>query len=943
MVVSRAVRLIARILVLAVPLSLATAISITPASAAVTIGGITGNYVSSTGGGGLGDAQCVSNGVLSGIGGSTTNYETSGTYRATLTQLYGHCATINANGLTISSVANNSLGSYGGAGTALTDATCGTANGTQVIVGARLYKTSTSGFAGGVTLKCGTLPLGTSRTFGASLGATQGSYEDIECAVGSVAVGLYVYYGGILDKFGIKCAPIQNITQSITFSTINSQLLSTGTYGINANSSASLTLSYSSANNAICSVSGSTITLVSAGTCSITASQSGDTNYQAATSVTRSFAILAGAPTVTTSTSDRDAAGSGYPIATSVGWTGSVTITGTNLSSCTAIVATNNGWSGSISLTSVSNTSATFTVPTTSTFRGSANLDCGGTIYTITNFLERVDAPVQSGTSPGITGTNTYGQVLTATRGSWLYSPTSYSYQWQSAATSGGTYTNIAGATAETFTVTTSEVGLYIKVAITATNFGGSATAYSAATTQLLRAAQTISITSLGTSSKSYPYSQALSISTAQSGSGAKTYSVANGTASGCALSSTSSSTPTLTATTSGTCQISVSIAQDAAYLTASSSTTDFTFSKAGQAALSISGTSGTYGTNLLLTTSGGNGTGSNTFTTTAGTTTCTVNTDSLTASSAGNCYVTVVKAGDTNYLTETSTATLITFSRANQSLVLSSIGTTSKTYPYSQSLTMATSGMSGTGAISYAVSDGTATGCSLSDSSSSTPTISASTSGTCSVTATVAQDGNYNSATSSSINFTFSRASQSALSVTSTSGSFGTSLTLEASGGSSSGSISYTYAPGTTTCTLNNGVLTANGSGTCKVIATRAADVNYNSISSTESTITFARGNSTATITFAAGTMYYKSLKPLTATTNTAGTVTFRSNGVYIAGCRNLRANSANSYQVTCSFKPVTHGAMKISVTFDPSNPDFIGTTTVTQTYYVLRRTGQR
>jgi hypothetical protein len=314
-----------------------------------------------------------------------------------------------------------------------------------------------------------------------------------------------------------------------------------------------------------------------------------------------------------------------------------------------------------------------------------------------------------------------------------------------------------------------------------------------------------------------------------------------------------------------------------------------------------------------------------------------------LTASSAGNCYITVVKAGDANYLTETSTATLITFSRANQNLVLSSIGTTSKTYPYSQSLTITTSGESGTGAISYAVSDGTATGCALSDNSSPTPIITASTSGTCSITATVAQDGNYNSATSSVIAFTFSRASQSALSVTSTSGSFGTSLTLAASGGSNSGSITYSYGAGTTTCTLNSGVISAAGVGTCKVTATRAADVNYDAVSSAETVITFARGQATATISFPSGSMVYRQVKLLTATASAAGKVTFKSNGVFISGCRNLRATAGNSFQVTCSFRPLNHGALKLSATFDPTNPDFIGTTTVTQTYYVIRRTTNR
>ena len=49
----------------------------------------------------------------------------------------------------------------------------------------------------------------------------------------------------------------------------------------------------------VCTIAGSTITFVSAGTCSITASQAGDATYVAATSVTRSFNITKLANTIT--------------------------------------------------------------------------------------------------------------------------------------------------------------------------------------------------------------------------------------------------------------------------------------------------------------------------------------------------------------------------------------------------------------------------------------------------------------------------------------------------------------------------------------------------------------------------------------------------------------------------------------------------------------------
>jgi hypothetical protein len=100
---------------------------------------------------------------------------------------------------------------------------------------------------------------------------------------------------------------------------------------------------------------------------------------------------------------------------------------------------------------------------------------------------------------------------------------------------------------------------------------------------------------------------------------------------------------------------------------------------------------------------------------------------------------------------------------KANQSITFSSLGTSSKSFPYSQVLSMSTTGSSGAGGITYAiVAGGSAASCALSNSSASA-TISATTFGTCLIAATIAADDNYNTATSSSLTFTFSRATVSA------------------------------------------------------------------------------------------------------------------------------------------------------------------------------------
>ena len=279
-----------------------------------------------------------------------------------------------------------------------------------------------------------------------------------------------------------------------------------------------------------------------------------------------------------------------------------------------------------------------------------------------------------------------------------------------------------------------------------------------------------------------------------------------------------------------------------------------------------------------------------------------------------------------------------------NQTITLSSLGTSSKTYPYSQVLSMSTTGSSGSGAITYAIAaGGSATSCALSN-SSATATITASTSGTCLVAATIASDTYYNSATSSALTFTFNKASQSALSISSTSGSFGTPLTLATSGGNGDGLVSYVYAAGTTTCTLSSGVLTPAATGTCLVTATKATDDNYSAISSSQTTITFTTGSTTATITIAEGTLIYRQAKLISASASVAGRVTFRVNNKILPGCKNKSTTgSAPNIIATCSYRPSTRGFVTITVTLNPTDSSYTGTVSTSDTLFVNRRSGAR
>ena len=74
------------------------------------------------------------------------------------------------------------------------------------------------------------------------------------------------------------------------------------------------------------------------------------------------------------------------------------------------------------------------------------------------------------------------GTAVTASNGTWKYRPTSYAYQWQSCATSDATScADVPGATEQSYTVATTDVGKYLRVGVRASNLNGpSETAYSA-------------------------------------------------------------------------------------------------------------------------------------------------------------------------------------------------------------------------------------------------------------------------------------------------------------------------------------------------------------------------------------------------------------------------------------------------------------------------------
>jgi endoglucanase len=106
---------------------------------------------------------------------------------------------------------------------------------------------------------------------------------------------------------------------------------------------------------------------------------------------------------------------------------------------------------------------------------GSETWYIGGELSLVPGGSAPVPVPVNT-VAPSVSGAAQQGQTLTASRGSWSNSPTSYGYQWQSCTS---TCSNITGQTASAYTASSGDVGKTLQVIVSATNGGGSASATS--------------------------------------------------------------------------------------------------------------------------------------------------------------------------------------------------------------------------------------------------------------------------------------------------------------------------------------------------------------------------------------------------------------------------------------------------------------------------------
>jgi uncharacterized protein (TIGR03437 family) len=144
--------------------------------------------------------------------------------------------------------------------------------------------------------------------------------------------------------------PTRNTMQTIAFSALSSVSLGVAPLKLSATASSGLATSFVTTTPSVCTVAGSTLTIVAAGTCSVIATQAGNSTYLAATPIVQTFAVTssAGAPSITTG-----GIGPLFSSSTTIQAGSWVSIYGTNLAGKTAI------WDGSFP-TSLGGVTVTF-------------------------------------------------------------------------------------------------------------------------------------------------------------------------------------------------------------------------------------------------------------------------------------------------------------------------------------------------------------------------------------------------------------------------------------------------------------------------------------------------------------------------------------------------------------------------------------------------------
>jgi len=671
-------------------------------------------------------------------------------------------------------------------------------------------------------------------------------------------------------------------SQTINFGAIPNQSPGVAPFTLSATASSGLPISYTSSNTSVATVSGSTVTNVGVGNTTITASQGGNADYLAATSVPQSLTVTAVTGVLQTITFPAISAVTygAAPFALNATATSGLTVsyTSSNTSVATVIGST-------VTIVGVGNTTITASQGGNSTYAAATSVT-----QTLT-----VKSASQTITFSAISAV-TYGATpltLSATATSGL--TVSYTSSNTSVATVSGSTVTIVGAGSTT---------------ITASQAGNSSYAAATSITQTLTvnsASQTITFSAI--SAVTYGATPLTLSATATSGL------TVSYTSSNTSVATVSGSTVTIAG--AGSTTITASQAGNSSYAAATSITQTLTVNKASQTITfpAISGV--TYGAapfNLSATA----GAGLSVSYTSSNTSVATISGSTVTIVGMGSTTITASQAGNSNYNAAASVTQTMTVTRASQTITFGAIPTQS------------------TGEAPFILGATASSGLPISYTSSNTSvaTVNGSTvsivgKGSSTITASQGGNSDYQAATSVSQTLTAAQVTLAPQTITFPAisavkaGAAPFALNATASSGLP---VSYSVFY-TSVATVSGSTLTIVGAGTTTITASQAGNSSYSAAPSVTQTLTV--GEASQTITFGAIPSQSVGSAPfaLSATASSGLPVTYTSSN------RGVATVSGSTVTI------VADGTTLITAS-QSGNANFLAATSVSQTLTVGQTT---
>jgi large repetitive protein len=683
------------------------------------------------------------------------------------------------------------------------------------------------------------------------------------------------------------------IAQTITFAPASPVSFGVAPIALSATASSGLTTFTFSTTSAatICTVSGNTVTVTGAGTCALTATQSGNANYTSA-SANASIVINAASQTVTFAPASPVTFGVAPIALSATASSGLTTFTFSTSSAATICTVSGNTvtvtGAGTCALTATQSGNANF-----ASASANANIVINAASQTVT-FAPT--SPVTFGVAP---------IALSATASSGL---TIFNFSTSSSPT-------ICTVSGNTVTITGAG-----SCALTATQPGNTNFTAASANANIVINAASQTVTFAPTSPVTFGAAPVALTATASSGLTTFNFS----TTSASTICTVAGNTVTLTG--AGTCALTATQPGNTNYASASAAA-NIVINAASQTVTFAPASPVTFGVApIALSATATSGLTTFTFSTSSVSTICTVTGNTVTITGAGTCALTATQAGNANYTSASATASVV-INAASQTVTFAPASpVTFGVAPIALSAT-ASSGLT---AFTFSTSSAP-TVCTLSGN-----TVTITGAGTCALTATQPGNANFTSA-SANADIVINAATQTVTFAPASPVLFGVApIALSAT--ASSGLTAFTFATTSpsTVCTVSGDTLTVVGVGSCAITATQAGNANYQSATANANVVinvappgaptgvAATAGNAQATIQFTAPvfgggsaiTGYTVSCTPgPAATANGASSpivVTGLTNGVTYS-CSVVATNSAGNgaasapVQVTPTFTSYT------------------------------------